>query len=218
MSVELIVARSATGKTEYCIARIQTALSAAPLSTVWIVVPDRLQAAAFRRRLAVRGGAIGAHVGTFGDLYRNILEQTGKNIPIASSSLIHFIIQEVVHHAFQQGKLSHYASLRGKPGFYLALRDAFAELKRYLVFPEEFVGCTSNGTLAQQELASLYLLYQNRLRELGWADPEGLSWLAVEGLERQATVANSIQLLVVDGFDSFTGAQHRALNLLAAEQ
>ena len=101
------------------------------------------------------------------------------------------------------------------PGFFLALRDAFAELKRSLVFPDKLIEYSKNRTPAEQELANLYLLYQSRLRELGWADPEGVSWLAVELLEADSDAANSIRLLVLDGFDSFTGAQHRALDLLA---
>lgn len=217
MPVELLVARPATGKTQNCIDKVQKTLSASPLSEVWIVVPDRLQAAAFRRRLAAAGGAIGAHIGTFGDLYRKILEQTGNNVPIASTPLLHFIIQDVVDNSFKIGNLEHYASVRTMPGFFLALRDSFAELKRSLIFPEQFIESCQEGGPAQQELADLYASYQMRLRELGWADAEGLSWLAVEELENNPSAANSIRLLVVDGFDSFTGAQRRTLELLASQ-
>src|SRR5512146_498278 len=132
MPVELLIARPATGKTQSCIQKVQSVLLSHPLSNVWVVVPDRLQAAAFRRRLAQSGGAIGVNVGRFEDLYRNILEQAGDDFPIASSPLLHFIIQEVVNLSAKQGKLVHYNSLRSMPGFLLALRDAFAELKRSL--------------------------------------------------------------------------------------
>jgi ATP-dependent helicase/nuclease subunit B len=215
MPVELLIARPASGKTQSCIHKVQQVLSQSPLATVWVVVPDRRQGAAFRQRLAGAGGAIGARVGTFGDLYRSLLEHGGRYIPMASSPMLHFIIQEVVESAFTQGELIHYASLRTMPGFFLALRDAFAELKRSLIFPDKLIEYSKNGTSAQGELANLYLLYQSRLRELGWADPEGLSWLAVELLEADPSVANSIRMIVLDGFDSFTGAQHRALELLA---
>jgi ATP-dependent helicase/DNAse subunit B len=215
MPVELLIARPATGKTQNCIEKVQKTLSSSPLSTIWVIVPDRLQAGAFRRRLAEAGGAMGAQVGTFGDLYRGILEQTGNSIPIASAPLLHFIIQEVVDNSFKSGKLIHYGSLRTMPGFFLALRDSFAELKRSLIFPEQFIRFAQGGTPAQQELAELYFSYQTRLRDLHWADAEGLSWLAVEALENHSSVARSICLLVVDGFDSFTGAQRRTLELLA---
>ncbi len=217
MPVELLIARPATGKTQSCIQKVQSVLLSRPLSNVWVVVPDRLQAATFRYRLAHSGGAIGVHVGRFEDLYHSMLEQAGDNFPIASSPLLHFIIQQVINLSAKEGKLVHYKSLRSMPGFILALRDAFAELKRSLIFPERFIEYSQHATPAQQELAGLYLLYQSRLRELGWADPEGLSWLAVETLEKHPDLANSIQLLVVDGFDSFTGAQLRTLELLATQ-
>ena len=214
MPVELLIARPASGKTQSCIHRVQEVLASSPLSTVWVVVPDRLQVVGFRQRLAQASGAIGARVGTFGDLYRSLLEHGGRYIPMASSPMLHFIVQEIVELAFKRGQLIHYGSLRTMPGFFLALRDAFAELKRSLVFPDKLIEYSQNGTSAQQELATLYFLYQTRLRELGWADPEGLSWLAVELLEADPGVGNSLRLLVLDGFDSFTGAQHRALELL----
>lgn len=215
MPVELLIASPATGKTEYCIRKIRELQSnASPLES-WVLVPDRLQAAAFRQRLVRAGGAIGAHVGTFGDLYRHLLERAGSCVPVASAPLLHTLLQEAVDSLAARGGLVHYAALRSLPGFFLTLRDVFAELKRSLVFPEQFLQVTQNDTPARQELARLYVLYQDRLRKLGWADPEGLSWLAVEALEKQPDLAAPIRLLMVDGFDSFTGAQRRALQLLS---
>lgn len=215
MSVELLIAKPATGKTQACIQRIQAALREQPLKEVRVVVPDRLQAAAFRQRLAQAGGAIGAYVGTFGDLYRSILEKAERNIPLASSPLQHYILQEIVSGLTGSGDLNHYASLHNMPGFYMALRDVFAELKRSLVYPDQFAAFAKTGTPAQQELARLYLEYQSRMIELGWADTEGLSWLAVETLENNLKVAEPLRLLIVDGFDFFTGAQLRTLQLLS---
>lgn len=217
MTVELLIAKPATGKTEYCIQKIRELHTSSNLAETWVILPDRLQAAAFRKRLAFAGGALRTRVGTFGDLYRHILEGAGADVPVTSTPLIHTILQDAVAELDQGGNLIHYASLRSLPGFFTALRDAFAELKRSLVYPEQFLEIAENDTLARQELARLYALYQERLRKLGWADPEGLSWLAVAALEKQPNLAAPIRLLVVDGFDSFTGAQRRALQLLACQ-
>ncbi len=217
MTTHLLLSSPATGKTEYCIEYIRTTLKKHPLAHVRVVVPDRLQASAFRRRLAQAGGAFGAHVGSFGDLYKNILERAGMFVPVASSPLLHRIVQESIDLSFEQGDLSHYAALQRAPGFILALRDSFAELKRSLIYPDQLAEYTRNGTPAQQELSTLYTRYQNRLRELNWADTEGLSWLAVEVLKKQADIVSPIQLLVVDGFDSFTGAQRKTLQLLSTQ-
>lgn len=217
MTVNLLISRPATGKTEYCIHKTRELHTSFGLAKSWVILPDRIQAAAFRRRLAQAGGAMGAYIGTFGDLYRHILERAGVNVPVAPSPLLHIIIQEAVDTLDKRGELVHYASLRKLPGFFQALRDAFAELKRSLVYPEQFLEIVQNDSPARQELARLYTLYQERLRKLGWADPEGLSWLAVAALEKQPELAASIRLLNVDGFDSFTGAQCRALQLLAGQ-
>jgi hypothetical protein len=174
------------------------------------VLPDRLQAAYFRRRLAESGGALGAHVGRFGDLYKHILERAGNYVPVASNALLHRIVQETV----DAESLVHYAPLRTLPDFILVLRDSFAELKRSLIYPEAFVEQSKNAALAQRELAQLYLAYQTRFRDLDWAYTEGLSWLAVASLESNpALLDGTLQLLIVDGFDSFAGAPRRALQL-----
>jgi len=211
MSTRLLISPPATGKTQTCIDQIQVNLKERPLATVRVIVPDRLQASYFRRRLSSSGGAIGAYIGTFGDLYKSILEQAGIYVPVASNALLHRIVQDVVDNA----GLIHYAPLRTLPGFFLALRHSFAELKRALVYPEYFLEQSKNAPLSQLELAQLYSAYQFKLRQLGWADMEGLSWLAVEALESNPTLFDgTIQLLVVDGFDSFIRTQRRALQLL----
>ena len=215
MPIKILIAKPATGKTQSCIERIQSKLKLFPFTEIRVIVPDRLQAAAFRQRLALSGGALGAYVGTFGDLYRTILEKADRPVPIASSPLQHYILQEVVDKLASRGTLSHYAPLRNMPGFYMALRDSFAELKRSLVYPEQFASFAKTGTLAQKELASLYIEYQARMIELGWADTEGLSWLAVEALENDQKLLSPLQLLIVDGFDFFTNAQMRTLQLIS---
>jgi len=217
LTVELLISPPAVGKTENCIQKIRTTLSKYPLAQVWVVVPDRLQASAFRRRLANAGGTLGGYVGRFEDLYRHLLERAGINIPLASAPLLHRLVQETVDRAIARGEISHYASLQNAPGFLQALRDSFAELKRALIYPDQFVAYCLNRSPAQQELAILYSGYLARLRELNWSDLDGLSWLAVKTLEGQPQTAAPIRLLVVDGFDSFSGAQRRALQLLAAQ-
>lgn len=151
------------------------------------------------------GGSIGVYVGTFNDLYKNILEKSGGYVPVASNALLHRIVQDVV----DTTPLVHYATLRTQPGFILALQDVFAELKRALIYPETFINSSKGTSLAQQELAQLYVAYQTKLRNMGWADFEGLSWLAVAALEKSPNLMeNSMQFLVVDGF-STPSSEHK---------
>jgi len=211
MPTRLIVSAPATGKTNASIDDIRAILEKYPLAKIRVIVPDRLQAAYFRRRLSASGGSIGVYVGTFNDLYKNILEKSGGYVPIASNALLHRIVQDVVDTI----PLIHYAPLRTQPGFILALKDAFAELKRALIYPEAFIESSRGTSLARQELALLYTAYQTKLRGMGWADFEGLSWLAVAALEESPDLMeDSMKLLVMDGFDSFIETQRRIMQLL----
>jgi hypothetical protein len=103
------------------------------------------------------------------------------------------------------------------PGFIQALNESFAELKRSLVYPKHFLEFSQGGPPAQKDLAVLYARCQARLQELNWADTEGIGWLAAAALERQPGAASVVQFLVVDGFDSFTGAQFQAPKMLSLQ-
>ena len=211
MPTKLIYSATASGKTAFCLEQIHSLLKQHPLAKVRVIVPDRLQAGYFRRRLSISGGSLGVYVGTFNDLYKSILEKVGGYVPLVSNALQYRIVQEIV----DSTPLRHYASLRTQPGFLLSLVSSFAELKRALVYPESYIESSRDALPARQELAQLYAAYQSKLRGMGWADYEGLSWLAVAALEEHpGRVDESLQLIVVDGFDSFIETQKRILSLL----
>ena len=214
MTTTLLLSPPATGKTARCIRRVREVLKEQPLSQVWAVLPDRLQTAAFRRRLAASGGAMGAHVGTFGDLYQALLARAGRAVPLASEAVVYGLIKAAVRRAREEGALEHFAPIAETPGFIAVLIDRFAELKRARVLPASLADLAADGGPALQELAALYTAYQVKLQELGWEDSEGLGWLAVETLSRHPQVAQDIRLLVVDGFDAFGGTQLTALQQL----
>lgn len=217
MSVELIIAPPAAGKTEACLQRIQSLRKEHPLAKVWGIVPDRMQAAAFRRRLAASGGALGVQVGRFPDLYRYILEHEGTFQPSASAPLLHRLIRETVDAAVADEAIPYYQPLQNFPGFIIVLRDAFAELKRALITPEQFADYARNGNAAQKDLASLYIRYQSRLHTLGWTDSEEITFQAVRALDQHPQSVSGLQLVIVDGFDSFNAAQFRVLRSLAGQ-
>ena len=80
--------------------------------------------------------------------------------------------------------------------------------------PEDFLIHTRHGSPTLMEIALLFEAYQQRLQSLSWADFEGMSWLAVEALENDLELLNDWDLIIIDGFDSFTPAQVRTLQLL----
>ncbi len=217
MATELILSAPASGKTEACLQRIRAVQESDPLALVWVVVPDRLQSAAFRERIAAQRGAMGTSVGRFSDLFAFLLGCSKKVVPVVPPALRIQLIQRVVQATKHDGGLTHYAPLAEMSGFAQVLDQAFIELKRALVLPDQFTAITRSGSRAQQELAALYAAYQDALKAIQWADPEGLNWLVLEELQAQPQLAAGIRLLIVDGFDTFTGAQRECLQLLAGQ-
>ena len=217
MSVELLISPPATGKTETCIQRIRTLRQNQPFAKIWVVVPDRLQAVAFRRRLAQAGGSLGTQVGRFNDLFRNILEENGIFVPRATYPLTHHLIKGVVDQAVESGQIPYFAALQDFPGFIQVLRESFTDLKRALVEPQTLLDYVQQGAPGQQELALIYQHYQQRLQTLQYADEEDVNNLTVRKLQDSSITCENIDLLLVDGFDSFTGAQFAVLQLLAKQ-
>ena len=88
MPIHLYLAPPGDGKTAYLIERarqIACGLAGEPR----VIVATRLQARAWQRRLAEAGGALGVRVGTFDDLYREILGLTGGAYTLLSQPIQH---------------------------------------------------------------------------------------------------------------------------------
>jgi len=214
MTVTLVVSPSATGKTRHCLDQSRRTQAEHKLLPAWVIVPDRLQTAAIRRRLAAAGGAIGVRVGTFGDLYQMVLLRASAPTPLAGEPVVYRLVQDAIREVAARGQLVHYAAVTRMPGFINALIGRIAELKQARVFPGPLLGIAEMHGPALVELARVYAEYQERLRAAGWVDPEGLNWLAVEALEREPGLISDLRLVVVDGFDSFNAAQLAAIRLL----
>ena len=213
MPIELLISPPATGKTETCLQRIRAFRAGNPLGRVWVIVPDRQNVAYFRQRLAQSGGVLGVSVGTFRDLYIDILESAGQFIPVITPALEHRLVHQTILDLSDE--LTHFVSIKDKPGFILTLQDCFAELRGALVRPDEFLAYTQSSMPANHELALLYDHYLKQLTKLHWTDMEGQSWLAISSLEDNPRSATDIDLVVVDGFTSFMGARRQFLKTLA---
>ncbi|MCL4560562.1 MAG: hypothetical protein M1281_08110, partial [Chloroflexi bacterium] len=211
MKVQILLSPSASGKTRTCVQTVREVLTRQPLAPVWVVVGDHRQAAHFRRRLAATGGALGARIVTFADLYLEILEIAGRRIPIVPAAMAHQLVQTAISRA----ELEYFAGLRGLPGFTLTLETALAEFKRSGVAPDRLSELTGQGGRSTQELRRIYQEYQTLLEWIGWTDPDGTAELALKALEDEPRLMGGCALLVVDGFDGFTTIQRRALRLLA---
>ena len=212
--VRLIVAPAGAGKTAYAVAEARRAaqgLRAMP----HVLVASALQAQAFRRRLALAGGAIGVRVLTFERLYHLCLGATDALYTQINDPVQHRVIRSVV----RELPLIHYAPLVDRPGFVPVLRQVIGELKAARVDPECFAGAAADHGDAPRlrELADIYAAYQARLQEEQWADRAGLGWLTAEALEDpECPLGRDWRLFLVDGFDDFTPVQLAVLAPLAS--
>jgi hypothetical protein len=73
------------------------------------------------------------------------LELNGRPVPIASQPMVHRLVRAAVEKVYTDGELQYNAGLREMPGFILTLREAFAEFKRALVYPEMLVERATRG-------------------------------------------------------------------------
>lgn len=209
-----MLAPAGHGKTHQVIERIRALHMAEPLAPVLVVLPNQLQMAEFRRRLAQAGGALGVELATFYFLYSQLLARSGHPLPCLPDPVQVRLLRAIVDDLYQKQTLHYYAALRARPGFVLILRDLLQELKRARISPEDFAIAVRGLGPRLEELAAVYTAYQSWLRQGGWADPEGQGWLAALALEQDANLGRHLRLLVVDGFDEFNPTQLGVLALL----
>jgi ATP-dependent helicase/DNAse subunit B len=185
------------------------------LASIWVILPNQAQVAAFRRGLAERGGALGVQSGTFYTFYGEILAQAGQPIPRLLNPVQHRLLRTIVDRLCEEGRLHHYAPLRDKPGFLRLLRALIRELKRARVRRDDFATAVADREERLTELATIYAEYQDWLVQTGWMDAEGQGWLAALALENDPDLGRDLRLLIVDGFDEFNPTQLEVLRLLA---
>ena len=212
MRPQLLLSPPAAGKTQACIDRLRQVMNARPFCLAWVIVGGRSQATAFQRRLAASGGVLGARVATFQDFYLEILERSGRQVPLAENAMLHRMTVQLIGELRAAGHLPYFEPISAKPGFAPVLRDRIGELKRALVQPERLLNLARRSNQAGlMDLGTIYSEYQARLQSLGWADADGLGWLAVEALQADPQLLRDWSFLAVDGLDEFNPGQIKLL-------
>jgi len=196
VTVRLLISPAGRGKTAHVIDVVR---ALPPLSPARVLVPDQIQATAFRRRLAEAGGALGVEVQTFYGLYADVLALAGGSIALPQvppgqtmarllPAVRHRLIQHIVETLCQADQLSYYAPLRHSPGFARLLGELFGELKRARIFPEDLESVLQEaGRGARCGSTQHHLFYggvveaRPRLAELGRLYASYQSWLLDTG-------------------------------------
>jgi ATP-dependent helicase/nuclease subunit B len=214
MSVRLLIAPAGHGKTHNAIERIRALKASDPLAPVTVILPNQIRVAEFRARLAAAGGALGVNLTTFHTLYADLLIRADTPKARLTDPVQIRLLRSIVEQLCAQGQLSHFAPLRGKPGFMALLRDTIEELKRARLYPEVFLSTVMGLGPRLEELVMIYAAYQDWLQREDWADNEGQGWLAAISLEDHNSLGSEIRLLVVNGFDEFNPTQLGVLTIL----
>ena len=212
MTVRIVLGAPASGKTEWLIRRIRSLKAKQRFSESWVLVPDGSKVAYLRKRIGQAGGAVGVHVGSFGRLCLNLLEQNGSFVSVMPPAMNSQIVQDLVSQAWEDGELEQFANIKEKPGLIEVLQDAFTELRGGYLLPDDILTYPQASPI-EKEIAGLYRRYLKELEHSEWSDEEGLSWKARQALLDSPRLAGSIsggggRLC---GFHQLTSAFLRAL-------
>ncbi len=214
MSIKVIIAPAGSGKTTW-VAKRTRELSSALMDTPRVIVTSRIQAMAFRQRLAQDGGAIGVKVGTFEDLAQEILSLAEVFNTRISETTQTRLMQNIV----QNCNLDYYGGIKTLPGFIKITLKIIRELKAGGIQPDKFAAAVERmgGELRLSELAKLYSAYQKRLQKENWSDYVGEVWLAAEALEQNTVLCSAWKSLLFDGFDDLSPVQLRIILALKTQ-
>ena len=210
--VKLIIAPAAGGKTAYALnqaRRSASGLQAEPR----VVLTNRLDVQAWRKRLAQAGGGAGIRAGTFDDLYRQILVHAGHPLTLIGEP----VQKRLIRSAVQSLPLRYFGQIKNHPGFIDALADLIRELKAGMILPRDFAQAVRDldGGNRLPEMAEIYRVYQQQLENQRFLDFQGAGWAAARILAEKPGVGQDWPLVIVDGFDDFNPLQARILQLLA---
>lgn len=212
MTVSLYLAPAGSGKTQFAIDLIRNAsgdLRACPRACV----ANQQQLVSWQRRLAGEHGCIGVHVQTFDELFASCLLEAG-----VAYTLIDDVVQfRLLSAVIRTLRLKHFASVQAMPGFIQEIRRIIGELKSALITPDIFLKAVKEmgDTSRLNEIGQIYHQYQRQLEQHSLTDNRGLGWLASRAVEEGgAAVGQQWQLLVLDGFASFTQTQLAFLRAL----
>ena len=87
MSLQVLMAPPASGKTQFAVQAVRHCLMDGGLKNIWVLVPERRQKEAFRQRLVQAGGMLGVTIDTFDMVCNRILLETGKLKPSSRFSI-----------------------------------------------------------------------------------------------------------------------------------
>lgn len=151
---------------------------------------------------------LGVNVGTFDDVYTDILFRSGKIAVRLSEPVQKRVLRSIV----EEVPLQFYQRIQDLPGFIDVLMDLIRELKAGGIPPEDFLPAAKEMKSRRLgEIGEIYQRYQKRLQGEGWMDYIGAGWLALQALQEGLEIPQEWSPFIVDGFDDFTPVQIQIL-------
>jgi ATP-dependent helicase/DNAse subunit B len=212
MGIKLVTLPASKGKTTWIVNQARKA--AFELKTQpRIVLPSRQQVLDMETRLAKAGGVMGVEVGTIVDLASEVLDLGGVYPLLLSENVQNKILRSVL----EELDLKYYQAISTKPGFIRSCLGIIRELKAGGISPKEFLDAAGHSQKGPRliELGLIYSAYQEKLRNKGWADRAGLTWLAAEILGERPELCGDWDSVFLDGFDDLSPMQLQLISSLA---
>ncbi len=222
MSVRLIAGRAGSGKTHWCLSRIQEQLASSPIDgpRLILLVPEQAALQMERGLLAaVRPSALGrCEVLSFRRLAHRILSQAAGPMPTPLSPIGRQMALRALL-SRNRGRLQAFSRVADRGGFIVALSRGIVELLQESVTVEQLetaaAAAKSDAEPSAPRLADMALLYRAYLEFLGSdrVDPEGVLDLARARIDGVSWLTEA--KVWIDGFAGLTPQQARMIVALA---
>lgn len=146
---------------------------------------------------------------TFDDIVNQVLED--DFIHVIDNPTKNLILREVLSSLSEEGVLGYYKDFIDMPGFINSLNDIIGDIKRSLVYPDEYmIKCPKKPSY--QEMGLIYLRYEKVLSDLNVSDREGSYFKSVDLLKTKNFLSD-VKTIIIDEFYDF-----RPIELAILEQ
>lgn len=212
MTVQFVIGRSGSGKTDYCLTEIQNELTNQPIGQDMIyLVPEQMTFQSEYELVHNRGlkGMIRAQVFSFTRLAWKVLQETGGMArphltSVGTSMMLRHIIEE------NKQQLRIYQRSSEKTGYIEQLNDMVTEFKRYCLEPDDIRSYADDlytedeRSLLKDKLFDLHLVYDAFQKAMigHYLDSEDYLALLAEKIEESSYLDRGT--ILIDGFHSFT--------------
>jgi ATP-dependent helicase/nuclease subunit B len=206
---QLILGRAGSGKSRHCIAETTKFLQQGRGEMLFLM-PNRSMLHHVGRELAISGlaGIRGRSLGVFSDLWQNGISDQALPGRLISVHERQFILK----HLIDRLDLGYLGDAAQYPGFFRAAGRLIQELKQNMVTPDDLSrSLKALPGVKSDDLMRIFSEYNRFLTKNALLDDQDAGLWALQQLDSEK---KPLELLVVDGFSSFTQLEFGLLKKL----